>query len=886
MAALERDLSLPKVVAIACGAMLSGIFVLPGYAHNLTGPAVYLAFLVAGVLFIPAAISKAEMATALPESGGDFVFIDRAFGPLMSTITGLGTWFTLILKSAFSLVGISSYLIVLFPIDQSYALLISIGIGTGLVFVNCFESKHVGQVQSYLVLTSFLVLGLFVERGSQITDPLYYSELFTHGPVGFFSAVSFLFVSYAGVTKIVSAAEEIKNPGRNIPLGIVISLAVMTTLYLLVSFVYVGVIAPDVHGKYAPGIYKNAPLAQAASKILGVWGEQLLSIIAVIALASMANAGILASSRYPFAMARYDELPARFSKVNPSLSTPLISVLTTGAILIGSIIVLPVLQLAKLASVFLLIIFGILNASVILFRESDIEWYNPEFKSPFYPYLQYTGILISLSLIPFLGYMGMLSAVGLVSLGSGWYFLYVRDRVTRHSLLHFGDSTEFSYSQKTDSEDRLLDCDYPDPIVVIPFFNLNYEDILDAQNRIENVITLFKKKHRIKILNIHEIADISFQHSESDFNRSDTALERYVTRLKRHGGHHVEFDRIISSYSHEFLKQFVREKPVKWTILEWKNESERTDILGNSTWWVDDFPGNLLLIRSGTLVSTETVRTIVDPFPDAEQSFLIKTAYELSKPAQSHMNVDLFAENTNGDTLTKHKSVLGNMFQTITRTNVISDNNISPTNLSSFLETLTPSDALIVDRTVAEAINSVSTDQSDKTILHPIRSKSERKNVNQSTRSIANSLSINHIHLGSWKPLSKRALFHELARDMENNEMTDQQLERGFWDTEKIYETYLENNVCAPHALVDNGSITLSLLTLKEPIKYTSSGSTVSLCFGIAGGVDHSQKIFELVQAVGEVCRDTEIVETLKHAEKSEDVLRTLRGQSSRTSII
>ncbi|RME92597.1 MAG: amino acid permease, partial [Bacteroidetes bacterium] len=114
MKKLERRLTLPSVIAIGIGGMLgSGIFVLPGIAAAKTGPSIWLAYLLAGICVLPAALSKAELATAMPTSGGTYVYIERAFGPVMGTISGIGLWLSLLLKSSFALVGFGAYLAVL-----------------------------------------------------------------------------------------------------------------------------------------------------------------------------------------------------------------------------------------------------------------------------------------------------------------------------------------------------------------------------------------------------------------------------------------------------------------------------------------------------------------------------------------------------------------------------------------------------------------------------------------------------------------------------------------------------------------------------------------------------------------------------------------------------
>ena len=100
---LRRTLGLYAVLTISIGAMIgSGIFVLPGLAFKIAGPSVVLAFFLAGLVVLPAALSKAEMATAMPEAGGSYLYIDRAMGPLMGTIAGFGVWFSLVFKASFA----------------------------------------------------------------------------------------------------------------------------------------------------------------------------------------------------------------------------------------------------------------------------------------------------------------------------------------------------------------------------------------------------------------------------------------------------------------------------------------------------------------------------------------------------------------------------------------------------------------------------------------------------------------------------------------------------------------------------------------------------------------------------------------------------------------
>ena len=157
MKVLERRLGLATVVAISMSAMIgSGLFVLPGLAVTLTGPSVWLAYLVAGLCVFPAALSKAELATAMPVSGGTYVYIDRTFGPLAGTIAGLALWLSLLLKSSFALVGFGAYLSVIadVPLRPVASLLL-----VGVLLLNIAGVRRVGAFQLGVVALALIALG-------------------------------------------------------------------------------------------------------------------------------------------------------------------------------------------------------------------------------------------------------------------------------------------------------------------------------------------------------------------------------------------------------------------------------------------------------------------------------------------------------------------------------------------------------------------------------------------------------------------------------------------------------------------------------------------------------------------------------------------------------
>jgi len=422
---LLRSLGLYAVLTISIGAMIgSGIFVLPGLAFRIAGPAVVLAFFLAGLVVLPAALSKAEMATAMPQSGGTYLFIDRAMGPLMGTIAGFGVWFSLVFKAAFALVGLSAYLdyFVVHPERVVAGILALLLIGLNLVGI-----KQTAKFQVALVTAVILVLVGFVAVGVPNIDSASFEPFMPFGIKGLMAAAAVVFVSYSGVTKVASIAEEVRNPGRNIPTGMLVSVGFMMLLYPAIVAVIVGTSSA---GELSS---TETPMTLAAQSFLGSTGVAVISGVAVLALLSMANAGIIASARYPFAMARNSLAPSFLSYVGKRSGAPVAGIIVTGIVLIGLVLFVPLLELAKLASAFQLLVFALVNLALIAFREGKLDWYKPEFRSPWYPAPQVFGILAAIALLTQMGTIPLVGAIGFVVAGIVWYRTFGKSRTVKES---------------------------------------------------------------------------------------------------------------------------------------------------------------------------------------------------------------------------------------------------------------------------------------------------------------------------------------------------------------------------------------------------------------------------------------------------------------------
>tara|TARA_R110002012_G_scaffold213018_3_gene384091 strand:+ start:6607 stop:8706 length:2100 start_codon:yes stop_codon:yes gene_type:complete len=438
---LKKELGLFDVFAVSTGAMFSsGFFLLPGLAAQYTGPSVILAYLLAGILILPSMFSVAEISTALPRSGGAYFFLDRSLGPMMGTIGGIGTYIALLLKTAFALVGIGAYGAIFWdvPIKETavvFAVLFAI--------LNIFGARKSSGIQKIFVIGLLIVLGAFIADGfwnifsgnnpSIAFDQNDYNPFFTGGLDGLVFTTGFVFVSFLGLTQIASVAEEIKNPERNIPLGMGLSLLVTALIYVLGVFIMVSVIGNEALSK------DLSPAATAVEHLFG-WlpekaGLYIIVIAALFAFASTGNAGILATSRYPLAMGRDKLFSKKFSKIS-RWGTPVPAILLTAALIVLFIIVLTEEGIVKLASTFQLFIFMVINFSVIVFRNSKIASYDPGYHSPLYPWMQLFGIISSLSLMFYMGWGALAFTLATIVLAYVWYMFFVRSKVKREGAIY------------------------------------------------------------------------------------------------------------------------------------------------------------------------------------------------------------------------------------------------------------------------------------------------------------------------------------------------------------------------------------------------------------------------------------------------------------------
>ncbi len=470
---LKKEISVLGVFSIATGAMISsGIFILPGLAFSKVGPAVFISYFIAGLLGLLGILSIIELSTAMPKAGGDFYFINKSLGPLFGTISGFLGWFTLSLKSAFAIFGISE---IVFLYTNISPLITSLILCIFFVVMNIAGVKEAAIFQIVMVIGLLSLIFLYIFVSLPKVNTSHFSPFLTGDYNDILITAGFVFVSFGGLLNIANISEEVVNPKKNIPLGMLSSIIVVTILYTIITYIITGTLSSNAFSE------SLTPVADSAQNTIGSAGYFMILGASMLAFFTTANAGILSASRYPMALSRDQLLPQKFATINRRFETPVISIVITGAIIYLSLL-LPLEMLVKSASTVILTSYVLSNLSVIILRESKIRNYRPAFRTPFYPWVQIVSIIIFIFFIIDLGLASIEISISILIISFFIYLLYGKKNKKReYALLHV---------MKRITDSRLMDNLLEDELreVIVNRDNIeqdNFDDLIKTASIID-----------------------------------------------------------------------------------------------------------------------------------------------------------------------------------------------------------------------------------------------------------------------------------------------------------------------------------------------------------------------------------------------------------------
>ena len=323
------------------------------------------------------------------------------------------------------------------PVGTDTVTLLAVLGGLFFVTVNYVGAKETGRLQNVIVVILVAILTVFTIAGALRADPANLPPGQGYGPMMVTTGI--IFVSYLGFVQITSVAEEIKNPGKNLPRAVIGSVLLVTAIYALVLVAMSAAVEQGfIAAEQAAG---NIVVVSAAQELLGPLGAVAMLFGGPLATASSANASILASSRINFAMGRDRLVTPSLNKIHPRFATPYRSIAVTGALIIAFIVGANVVggnaivSLSSTASFLHLIIYGLLNVALVVMRTADPSDYQPDYTVPLYPYTPIVGAASAFALIYFISPDILVLGFGLVVAAIVWYFVYARSRTTKQGIL-------------------------------------------------------------------------------------------------------------------------------------------------------------------------------------------------------------------------------------------------------------------------------------------------------------------------------------------------------------------------------------------------------------------------------------------------------------------
>lgn len=435
---LKKNLTAKDIGALGIGAVVGvGIFVATGEGAHAAGPAVIVSFILAAIIACFCGLCYSELATMFPVAGSTYSYSYIAFGEIIAMLIGwcLTAEYLVSCSAVASgwsgtFLGILKNIGVVLPkaitaspsngglVDLPAILIIAV-----ITALLCYGMQESARVNNIIVGVKIVIVLLFIVLGATHINVANYKPFNPYGLKGIFAGTATIFFSYIGFDAISTSAEEAKDPKRDIPLGLIMCLAVVSFLYVAVAFVLTGLVP------FQEIISENAVPGALAS--VGIyWGSALVGTGAILGMMSTLLVVLYGQVRVFMVMSRDGLLPGFFSKIHPAHKTPYISTIITGCVAAVIAGFLPLDIIVQFLSIGTLFGFIVVSLSVIHLRKTMPD-FKRIFKCPGVPFLPILSIICCLALLSRLHLKTWIGFVIWISIGFVVYFTYGRT----HSLL-------------------------------------------------------------------------------------------------------------------------------------------------------------------------------------------------------------------------------------------------------------------------------------------------------------------------------------------------------------------------------------------------------------------------------------------------------------------
>jgi APA family basic amino acid/polyamine antiporter len=393
MPKLERNVGLFGAASVGIANIVgAGIFVVSGVAAGLAGPSVILSFLLAGFIALMTALSSAELASFITETGASYAFTKRAFGRFLSFLVGWFKYFDYIAGAAAVSVGFAAYFTALFGFTGELPLLLA-ATGLPIVFtiLNLVGAKESAYATSIMVLIKVFALVLLMFLGGFYLAQFFnfgkFTPFFPNGITGTFNGAAIIFFAFLGFNTVAMMSEETREPERTIPKALILAFIVTFILYVSIAFFEIGILDWQKLGTSASPL-EDLARAVSDNRVF----IDFIAFSALIATASVVLSSIIGGARASFAMGRDRVLPQKFDKISKRFGTPYFSVIFGGLIIVvlAGIFYNDIDTIASVVNFGSLFTYLFVHLSLIKLRKSKPEIKRP-FRVPLYPAIPIMG---------------------------------------------------------------------------------------------------------------------------------------------------------------------------------------------------------------------------------------------------------------------------------------------------------------------------------------------------------------------------------------------------------------------------------------------------------------------------------------------------------------
>jgi APA family basic amino acid/polyamine antiporter len=436
---LHRCLTAFDLTLLGIGAIIgAGIFVLTGIAAaTQAGPAIIFSYILAGVVCAFSALAYAELASSVGGCGGAYSYAYAGIGQFVAWIIGWDLLLEYGMDAATVSIGWAGYVqnalsgfgialpqaLVTDPFHGGIINLPAAFIILCLAFLLSVGTKQSAFINKIIVTIKLSVIALFIYIGMHHFNANNWHPFLPFGMQGIVNGAGLIFFAYIGFDSLSTAAEETKNPQRDLPMGIIASLSICTIIYILVAGVLTGI-------KYYPTLNVSSPVALALIETGHRYAGEIISIGAIAGLTTAILAMFFGLTRVMLAMSRDGMLPTKIAKIHLRSSTPRRLIWSMGILMALIAGLFPIAAIANLVNIGTLSAFIAVSISVVVLRYTKPHLPRP-FKTPFSPFIPILGVLLSLYLMSSLPLMTWISFMIWTSIGLVIYFFYSRHNRTR-----------------------------------------------------------------------------------------------------------------------------------------------------------------------------------------------------------------------------------------------------------------------------------------------------------------------------------------------------------------------------------------------------------------------------------------------------------------------